>query len=108
MKAKPVIPRRKAEEDIENAVEFYRQEAGSDMALAFIDSIEQAVLHISRHPAAGSPRYAEWLEIPGLKFWKTNKFPYLIFYIDMTSHVEVWRVLHEKMDISAWMQNNED
>lgn len=107
MKAKPVYPRRKAEDDIDNSVEFYIREAGSDTAVAFIDSIEQAILHISRQPASGSPSYSQRLDIPGLRFWKTKKFPHLIFYVDLVSHIEVWRVLHGKSDIPAWMHEDD-
>lgn len=102
-----MIPRRKAEDDIEDAEEFLSREAGIDTAVAFVNSVERAIFYISLHPEAGSPSYAERLDIPGLRVWKTKKFPYLIFYVHLGSHVEVWRVLHEKMDISQQMSNLE-
>lgn len=105
MKAKPVIPRRQADDDAAKAADFYLDEAGVNIALAFIESVEQVFNYISRHPAAGSPSYAERLDVPGLRFWKTKRFPYLIFYVDRGTHVEVWRILHEKMDIPAWMRD---
>jgi len=105
--AKPVVTRRAADEDLDRAFEYYLREAGSDTAVAFIDSLEQAILHISRQPASGSPSYAHLLDIPGLRFWKTKNFPYLIFYIDLESHIEIWRVLHGKMNIPKWMTEDE-
>lgn len=107
MKAKLVVPRRRADEDVDSAANFYLREAGPDIALAFVHSAEYAYGQISRLAAAGSPRYAESLEIPGLRFWKAKKFPYLIFYLDIGSHIEIWRVLHGKMDIPAWMSDEE-
>jgi len=107
VKAKPVVPRRQADEDVDNAADFYLHEAGEDMALAFVHSIEHTYYQISRLPEAGSPRYAERLEVPGLRFWKAKKFPYLIFYVDLGNRIEIWRVLHERMDLPAWIRNVE-
>lgn len=107
MKAKLVVPRRKADEDVDRAIDFYLREAGPDIALAFVHSVEHAYWQISRLSQTGSSRYAENLEIPGLRFRKMEKFPYLIFYVDLGSRIEIWRVLHEKMDIRAWMQNED-
>lgn len=107
MKSKRVVPRRQADEDVDSASEFYFQEAGGDVALAFILSIEHAYVQISRLPEAGSPRYAESLEVPGLRFWRAKKFPYLIFYVDLGTHIEIWRVLHERMDLPVWLHDVE-
>jgi toxin ParE1/3/4 len=107
VKSKPVVPRRQADEDVDSASEFYVQEAGGDVALAFVHSIDHAYVQISRLPGAGSPRYAERLDVPGLRFWKARKFPYLIFYVDLGSHIEIWRVLHERVDLPEWIRNVE-
>jgi len=107
VKSKPVVPRRQADEDVDSASEFYFQEAGADVALAFVHSIEHAYVQISRLPGAGSPRYAESLEVPGLRFWRAKKFPYLIFYVDHGNQIEIWRVLHERVDLPAWISNVE-
>lgn len=107
MKAKLVVPRRQADEDVDRAANFYLLEAGPDIALAFVRSIEHTYVQISRFPGAGSPRYAESLEVPGLRFWRAKKFPYLIFYVDLGSRIEIWRVLHERMDLPAWIGNLE-
>ena len=105
MKNKPVVPRRQAEIDIDSAFEFYLTEAGTEMALAFVDSLEQAVLHISRHPTSGSPRYDSELNLLGLRFWPIKNFPYLIFYFEFETHIDVWRILHAEMDIPSWMRD---
>ena len=78
-----------------------------EAAAAFVDALEQAMSHISRHPASGSPRYAHELSIPGLRHWPLRKFPYLVFYMELSNRVEVWRVLHGPRDIPAWMQSPE-
>lgn len=101
---KSVVPRQRAEQDVENAFNGYLVEAGPEVAVAFVDALEQAMSHISRHPGSGSPRYAHELNIPGLRHWPLRKFPHLIFYVEVPSHVEVWRVLHSHSDIPSWMQ----
>ena len=34
-----------------------------------------------------------------------KRYPYLIFYLEQTDHIDVWRVLHAKTDIQAWLQD---
>jgi toxin ParE1/3/4 len=67
MKLKPVIPRALAMRDVDEAIAYYLSEKAPHAALDFIDALEQAYLHIGRHPASGSPRYAHELDIPDLR-----------------------------------------
>lgn len=62
--------------------------------LDFIDAVETAFRHISAHPGSGSPRYAIELDLPDVRFWRLKRFPYLVFYIERETEVDVWRVLH--------------
>jgi toxin ParE1/3/4 len=101
---KPVIPRDLARRDLEDAVDYYVREAGTAVALRFVDSVESAYSVIARQPAAGSPRYAYELDLPGLRCWSVKRFPYLIFYVERDSHIDIWRVLHARRDIPVWMQ----
>ena len=103
MKSKPIIPRSVAYQDVDAAIDFYLTEGSDQIALKFIDAIEQAYTHISRHPATGSPRYAHALDLPGLRCWPLKRFPYLVFYIEQNDHIDVWRVLHGLRDIPVWM-----
>jgi len=105
VKSKPVIPRKQADADIQQAFDHYLTEAGSEIALSFADALEVAIAHISRHPAAGSPRYAHELSVPGLRHWSVKGFPYLIFYVEQTQHIDVWRLLQSQRDIPAWMND---
>jgi toxin ParE1/3/4 len=102
--AKPIIPRQQANRDIEEAIDHYLAEAGETVALGFIDALERAYSHVARHPASGSGRYAHDLNLPGLKFWPIKRYPYLVFYMDGETHIDVWRVLHAERDIPAWMR----
>ncbi len=103
MKSRPVIPRSQADRDADDAIDHYLREDAIDAALGFIDALEQAYNHIGRHSAAGSSRYAGELNLPGLRFWPLNRYPYLVFYVERSDHIDVWRVLHARRDIPAWM-----
>ena len=104
MDVKPVIPRELAHQDVESALQYYLSEAAALIALGFIDSLEAAYMHIARHPASGSLRYADALNLPGLRYWQLPTYPFLIFYLERESHIDVWRVLHARRDIPAWLQ----
>lgn len=104
MKYKPIIPRIIAQRDVEDAVDHYLNEASEQVALGFIDALEQAYKHITRHPATGSTRYAHKLDLPGLRSWPLKRYPFLIFYVEQTDHIDIWRVLHGQRDIPSWLQ----
>lgn len=103
MKLKPLVQRELASSDIDQAITHYLEQDAPAAATGFVDALERAYAHISKHAATGSPRYAHELDIPGLRSWPLNKYPYLVFYVERVNHVDVWRVLHMKRDIPAWM-----
>jgi toxin ParE1/3/4 len=100
---KAVIPRSQANRDIDDAIAHYLELGADDAALGFIDALEHVLHNIGHHPAAGSPRYAHELGIPDLRSWLAPSYPYLIFYVESSDHVDVWRVLHAQRDIAAWL-----
>ena len=104
MKPKPVVPRERADRDVNEAIDFYLSENAPEAALGFIDALEQAYRHIGRHPETGSSRYAVELSLPGLRFWTLKKYPHLVFYLERSDHIDVWRVLHGQRDIPASMR----
>lgn len=103
MKSKPIIPRELANRDVDEAIGHYLSKNAKQAALGFIEALEQAYVHIGRHPATGSPRYAHELDLPGLRSWPLTRYPHLVFYIERGDHIDVWRVLHGKRDIPAWL-----
>jgi toxin ParE1/3/4 len=104
---KRIIPRQRANRDIDEAVDYYLRDAGEKAALGFIDALDRAYRHIARHPATGSPRYAHELDLPGLRSWPLKRYPYLVFYVERDDHIDVWRILHAERDIPAWMREPE-
>ena len=43
------------------------------------------------------------MNIPGLRTMRLKGYPWLVFYIELEQHIDVWRILHAKRDIPAWM-----
>ncbi|WP_092785265.1 type II toxin-antitoxin system RelE/ParE family toxin [Rhodospira trueperi] len=107
MTRKAVVPRALARADIEAAAEFYREDSGAALALAFVDAVEPALNHVGQFPASGSPRIGVDLDLPDLRCWPVKRFPYLVFYIEHPDHVDVWRGLHERSDVPAWLRPSE-
>lgn len=99
---KPLARHERADVDVLEAVEYYLQNA-PEVTLAFIDALEQTYRNIQRRPGAGSPRYAHELNLPGLRFWRCKRFPYLVFYVETADQINIWRVLHGSRDIPAWL-----
>lgn len=93
--------------DVDDAIRYYLQEAGPEVAWGFIDGLERAYKHLGRQPATGSPRYAHELNLPGLRSWPLTQYPYLVFYVEQADHVDVWRVLHSARDMPAWLGEGE-
>ncbi len=104
MSTRPVVLRGRARRDFDNAVEHYLEEAGPVLAEDFTDAVEETLRHVGESPATGSPRYARELDIPGLRFRMTGKFPYLVPYVEKDSVVEVWRILHGSREIPTRMR----
>ncbi|MER8441916.1 type II toxin-antitoxin system RelE/ParE family toxin [Mesorhizobium sp. M1066] len=105
MATKAIIPRSLALRDIEDAVDYYAREVGSHMALGYVEDLQNAYKLIASHPASGSLRYGYEIGLPGLRSVQLKRYPYLLFYLEQIDHIDVWRVLHAKMDIPAWLQN---
>ena len=108
MTLKPVVARVQAGLDIDAALDDYLSEDATVTAMGFIDALEQAYRHISVHPAMGSPRYGHALGLSGLRSWPLTRYPYLVFYVEATDHIDVWRVLHMRRDIPERMREPQE
>lgn len=101
MAAKPVQFRDLATFDLESASGHYVAEADVATAIRFVDAVEAAAQRIGRNPRLGSLRFAYELSVPDLRVVAAGKFPYLLFYLERESHVDVWRLLHASREIPA-------
>lgn len=96
---KPVEFAPLAREDFVSTYRQYLLDAGPDVADRFSAVVDQAVTTISESPGVGSLRYAEILELPGLRYTAPKRFPYLIFYLEHSQLLRVERLLHASNDI---------
>lgn len=104
---KPTLWRSSAERDAAEAAYWYATQAGLAVGERFLAAVETGIAHLSQHPASGSPRYALPLNLDGMRFWPVGVFPYLIFYIEHDTHLDIWRVLQAQRDVPAWMGEGE-
>ena len=104
MTSKPVVPRASAVRDVDEALDHYMNTGEAHAALGFIDELERAYRHIAQYPASGSSRYASELDVPGLRSWPLRRYPYVVFYRAQGGHIDVWRVLHGRREIAAWLR----
>lgn len=108
MIAKPVLPRVRARADVDFAIEHYTSEAGADGAIRFIDALEQTCAFIGEMPVAGSPPWSHELHLPGLRTVGLEEFPWLVFYLEFETHVDIWRVLPARRGMPAWPSEAND
>jgi toxin ParE1/3/4 len=101
---KQIARRPIANRDVDDAIDHYLREADQKTALRFLDSLEDAYRHISRHPASGSPRYGQELGLSDLRSWPLQRYPYLVLFVEREDHIDVWRVLHAERDIPAHLR----
>ena len=98
---KPLVVRATARLDVDAALAWYAQQAGEELMTRFVAALEAAYTHIAAYPGSGSPRWSQALKVPGLRFWRLTRFPYLMFYVEKDDEVHVVRVLHGARDIPS-------
>ena len=97
------VPHRFAVQDEEEIVRYYEQTSSEQIALSFINALDQAFSQLSRYPQMGSARPEYDLDLEGIRSWPLKRFPHLIYYEIQNDHIELWRILHPKRDIIQTM-----
>lgn len=103
---KPCQPSAQAEADIDTAVDWYLQEAALETAPGFVHAYSAAFDHIARHPGTGSRGHGALVGKPDLRCWLLDRFPFSVFYVERSTHIEIIRVLHQASDIPAHLEEN--
>lgn len=99
-----VVLRTQARRDVDDAIAHYLDRAGDEVATGFIDALEETFAHIAGNPGSGSARYSHEVNLPGLRSWPLKSYPYLVFNMSGDGSIDVWRVLHGRRDIPAWLR----
>ena len=100
---KALVIQRHALRDMELARTFYEEHA-LHMVPDLVLELDAALLHVQRNPGTGSPRWGLQLGLAGLRVWRLDQFPYVIFYFDYPNKIEVVRVLHQASDIPKHLE----
>ena len=85
MIGKHFVPHRFAVQDEEEIIRYYEQTSSEQIALSFINALDQAFSQLSRYPHMGSPRPEYDLNLDGIRSWSLKRFPHLIYYILVSS-----------------------
>jgi len=101
---KPIRLRALAATDLGDAASYYRDNAGGQTALDFVDEVQAAFGLISSGPGIASLRYSYDLDIPGLRAFPIERFDHAVFYVEADDIVDVWRILHTRRDIPETLE----
>jgi toxin ParE1/3/4 len=96
---KPVVLRVVAERFLEGELDSLVDRGEIKTAAGMVAALGKLRNAISAHPDIGSPRYANLLDLPGLRHRKLGPYAYLVFYIERDTYIDVWQILHTRMDI---------
>lgn len=98
---KPAVLRPQALRDQQGEVRYYRKEGGTRVAVKLAKVTNAALDQIELDPGIGSPTLGKLLGIPGLRAWRVAKFPLLWCYFDRGDQLDVVRLLGERQNIAA-------
>ena len=96
---KPVFLRIVAERFFNDALDRLVDKGEEKTAAGMAAALGKLINAISVHPDSGSPRYANLLDLPGLRHRKLGRYAYLVFYMERDAYIDVWQILHARMDI---------
>lgn len=99
---KPCVLRPAAREDRRHEVRYHRTKAGEGTALRQVAALQEALLQLSRDPGIGSPAIGQTLDVDGLRSWRLNGFPLSLWYFERDSHVDVVRLVGQRME-ALWI-----
>lgn len=85
-----------AKAELRKSREWYeRQQEG--LGLELLDDVRAALSTIERDPAIG----VRYLNTPFM-FYRTNRFPYVIYYLELEDHLCVMAIAHERRRPGYW------
>lgn len=90
-----VVLTEKAESDLENIHEHYRESAGADAAMKIISAILQSFKQLETFPGSGRPSV-----MPDVRELVLDRYPFIAPYRLSQGKIQVLRVLHQRMERS--------
>ena len=98
---KPAVLRPQASRDQQGEARYYRNQAGTRVAVRLVKATNAALDQVELNPGIGSPVLGKRLGVPGLRTWQVATFPLLWFYFERGDHLDVVRLLGDRQDIAA-------
>ena len=102
---KTALLREKARDDLRHQLAYYRREASQTVALQLRTVAESSLRFLEQNPGLGSPTLGKELEIENLRTWRLTGFPLLWLYIEHPSHLDFVRLLGQRQDIVAILED---
>ena len=88
-------------DDLARQVDWYRDEAGSAVALRFVDAVEATLHALLEQPRMGRLRFRDWPELKGIRSFRVrrpfNRF--LIFYRTTDDELLAERLIYGGRDL---------
>jgi plasmid stabilization system protein ParE len=82
--------------ELDQAAEFYKQQAGTSIARAFLKEIDRAVNVLVAHPNFGTPAP------DGMRAYPLRRFPYSLIYFADGYVIEIFVVAHQHRKPGYW------
>lgn len=101
MTRRQVVTTRRADQDIDGAIDHYLGQGFDEAALGFIDALAHARHLLAEHPHIGSARLTAEIGLPELRSFALPQYPYMLFTAEDAGFVRIIRVLHTNRDIPA-------
>lgn len=84
--------------DAEHATEWYRAEAGDEVAARFALAVDEALVRIADWPLIGREHE------PGVRFVVVRGFPFVVFYRVIEEGLDVLAVAHGRREPGFWRE----
>ena len=98
---KVAVLRPGARADRRNEVQYYRREAGANVAAKLVRAMSNALQQLALNPAIGSPTMGQALGMPGMRTWRLDGFPLSYWYFEREDHLDVARLVGHGQDSAA-------
>lgn len=89
-------------DDIWEASAWLAERVDAELALKFVDCVENSISELSKQPGLGPKVRLKNPQLQGMRFWRVDGFPnHLVFYQMDDQNLVIVRVLHGARDLDA-------